>query len=72
MHLDLHYVNPRLVSLYDSDNPRGGDTDFYLSLADKLGVRKIVDLACGTKLMARQLAIADRDKIGQLAKKWLG
>jgi hypothetical protein len=31
MKLDLHYVDTRLVELYDRDNPRGVDTDFYLS-----------------------------------------
>jgi hypothetical protein len=28
--VDLHYVDKRLVELYDHDNPRGADTDFYL------------------------------------------
>src|SRR6476646_3693079 len=30
MKLDLHYVDPRLVELYDRANPRGADTDFYI------------------------------------------
>lgn len=29
--LDQHYVDPRLVDLYDIENPRGADTDFYNS-----------------------------------------
>lgn len=28
MKLDLHYVDPRLVALYDIENPCGADTDF--------------------------------------------
>jgi SAM-dependent methyltransferase len=62
--LDLHYVEPRLVDLYDRDNPRGVDTDFYVRLAADLGARRIVDLGCGTGLLTRELAIAGRWVIG--------
>ena len=34
--LDLHYTDPRLVALYDTDNPRGIDTDFFIQLANEL------------------------------------
>jgi hypothetical protein len=44
MKLDAHYVDPRLVALYDRDNPRGVDTDFYLALASELNAQHIVDL----------------------------
>jgi SAM-dependent methyltransferase len=65
MPLDLHYVDPRLVELYDHDNPRGADTDFYLCLAADLGARRIVDLGCGTGVLTRELAAVDgRDVIG--------
>lgn len=64
MHLDLHYVDPRLVALYDGDNPRGADTDFYLDLADRLAARTIIDLGCGTGLLTRALARDDRRVIG--------
>ncbi len=47
MKLDRHYVDPRLVELYDHDNPRGADTDFYLRLAAVLDARRILDLGCG-------------------------
>lgn len=62
--LDQHYVDPRLVALYDTDNPRGADTDFYLRLAAETGARKILDLGCGTGLLTRQLAAAGRDVTG--------
>ena len=57
--LDGHYVNPRLVELYDHDNPRGADTDFYLRLAADLDARRILDLGCGTGLLTRELAAVD-------------
>jgi len=54
--LDLHYTEPRLVDLYDSDNPRGIDHDFYIKLAKDFKVRSIIDLGCGTGLLTRELA----------------
>jgi SAM-dependent methyltransferase len=62
--LDLHYVEPRLVALYDIENPRGADTDFYLRLAADLGARTILDLGCGTGLLTRELALDGRQVIG--------
>jgi hypothetical protein len=44
MKLDQHYVDLRLVELYDIENTRGADTDFYLSLAVELEAKKILDL----------------------------
>jgi SAM-dependent methyltransferase len=60
MKLDAHYVDPRLVELYDRDNPRGVDTDFYLALAADLDARTILDLGCGTGLLTRELAVGGR------------
>jgi|SRR5215467_6769232 len=65
MKLDLHYVDPRLVELYDHDNPRGADTDFYLRLAADLDTHRILDLGCGTGLLTRELAAVEgRDVTG--------
>lgn len=62
--LDAHYVDPRLVELYDIENPRGADTDFYVHLAGELGARRIVDLGCGTGLLTRELALPGRQVVG--------
>jgi SAM-dependent methyltransferase len=64
MELDLAYVEPRLVALYDRDNPRGPDTDFYVSLVAEVGAETIIDFGCGTGLLTRELAIDNRQVIG--------
>jgi SAM-dependent methyltransferase len=48
------YSDHRLVALYDALNPAGPDTAFYLELAH--GAGHIVDLGCGTGLLACELA----------------
>jgi SAM-dependent methyltransferase len=62
--LDQHYVEPRLVELYDIENTRGADTDFYVGLAAALDARTILDLGCGTGLLTRELAIDGRVVVG--------
>ena len=64
MRLDLHYIDPRLVELYDIENARGPDTDFYVHLATDLNARTIIDLGCGTGLLTRELALDGRQVIG--------
>jgi ubiquinone/menaquinone biosynthesis C-methylase UbiE len=64
MKLDVHYVDPRLVELYDRDNPRGEDTDLYLALASGLNAHRILDLGCGTGLLTCELAVEGRQIIG--------
>jgi SAM-dependent methyltransferase len=64
MKLDRHYTDPRLVELYDRDNPRGADTDFYVRLAADLAAQRILDLGCGTGLLTRELAVTGRQVVG--------
>jgi SAM-dependent methyltransferase len=62
--LGLHYEDPRLVALYDHDNPRGADTDFYVRLAADVEARRIIELGCGTGRLTRELAGDGRQVIG--------
>lgn len=48
--------DPRLIELYDDDNPDGPDHDHARRLAEDLGARTIVDLGCGTGQLAVTLA----------------
>jgi len=53
--VDLHYVDPRLVALYDLQNAAGPDTLFYRQLAGPAAL-DILDLGCGTGLLTVALA----------------
>ncbi|WP_421725006.1 class I SAM-dependent methyltransferase [Bauldia sp.] len=52
---DTHYVHPRLAAIYDRDSGWSEDRDFYLALARDREMR-ILDLGCGTGLIARAYA----------------
>jgi SAM-dependent methyltransferase len=56
MHLDDHYTDPRLAALYDLENSGREDIDFSLALAEEVGARDVVDLGCGTGVLAVDLA----------------
>lgn len=62
--LAQHYVDPRLVALYDIENTRGADTDFYVRLAAERDARTIIDLGCGTGQLTLELAHTGRHVIG--------
>src|SRR4051794_8697518 len=62
--LDQHYIDPRLVALYDIENNGRADTDFYLRLAADLNARRIIDLGCGTGQLASELSVDGRQVIG--------
>ncbi|GAB3920872.1 methyltransferase [Microlunatus endophyticus] len=61
---DDPFSDPRLVGLYDRDNPGGADHDFYRALADEIAAGTIVDLGCGTGMLTVTLADHDRTVIG--------
>lgn len=58
------FGDPRLVALYDEDNPDGPDHAFYRALAGTLGARTIIDLGCGTGLLTSTLTAPGRTVIG--------
>lgn len=58
---DRIYSDTKLTALYDALNPLGADSRFYLDLADQLAQQKhaaidILDLGCGTGLLATEFA----------------
>lgn len=56
--------DPRIVDLYDEDNPDGPDHDFYRSLADDAEAHTILDLGCGTGMLTVTLANGSRRVVG--------
>jgi SAM-dependent methyltransferase len=50
------FSDPRLVTLYDWWDPFRTDVDFYLNLASELPASVIIDVGCGTGLLACELA----------------
>jgi SAM-dependent methyltransferase len=50
----MPYFDPRIVALYEVLNPFAADTAFYLALAES--AEHMIDLGCGTGLLACELA----------------
>lgn len=57
MQLDDHYIDERLVAVYDVENSGRHDVDFYLALAAELGAHAVADVGCGTGVLACDLAV---------------
>jgi SAM-dependent methyltransferase len=64
MKLDPGWLQPGVAASYDGADPLGPDGRFMLSLADQVDARTIVDLGCGTGVLARALAVRERRVIG--------
>jgi SAM-dependent methyltransferase len=56
--------DPRLVEIYDVDNPDGPDHDHVRSLADAIDARSVLDLGCGTGLLTVSLTRPGRRVVG--------
>jgi ubiquinone/menaquinone biosynthesis C-methylase UbiE len=66
MALSAEFTDPRLVAAYDTLNTYapGTQPDFYLKLAQELRASTVIEVGCGTGLVATHLARAGVDVIG--------
>ncbi|MGK4218008.1 class I SAM-dependent methyltransferase [Kocuria marina] len=56
--------DPRIVDLYDGDNPDGPDHDYFRSLAEGTDIRSVLDVGCGTGILTVTLAAPERTVVG--------
>jgi len=61
---DAHFEHPRLVAVYDALDPDRSDLEPYLAVADHLGARSVLDIGCGTGVLALLLAERGVDVVG--------
>jgi 2-polyprenyl-3-methyl-5-hydroxy-6-metoxy-1,4-benzoquinol methylase len=62
---DALFGEPRLAAIYDLvEGERRGDLDHYLAIAAELGARSLLDVGCGTGILACRAASRGLDVTG--------
>jgi predicted RNA methylase len=61
---DEVFANPRLADIYDALDPDRSDLEHYVSIVRELGARSVLDVGCGTGVLACLLAAEGVDVIG--------
>jgi SAM-dependent methyltransferase len=61
---DAIFEHPRLVSIYDALDSGRQDLDAYAAMVEEFTPKAIIDLGCGTGLLARRLARPGIDVTG--------
>src|SRR5690242_20727954 len=62
---DAVFGEPRLAAIYDAvEGERRADLDHYLAIAEEFGARSLLDVGCGTGILARRAARRGMDVTG--------
>jgi len=61
---DAHYAVPRLARIYDALDADRSDLDVYAAMVAEFGARRVLDVGCGTGVLACLLAGRGAEVVG--------